>query len=349
LSVQAEVATRKSEIVGAQRTAGDALRALGSVSVLVPACNEQSNISQVIERALGVLDAYDLDGEVVVVNDGSTDGTLAEVAAWANRDRRVRVISHRINLGLTAALRTGFRAVRGDVIVFLPGDMESDPQTDIPLLLGKLTEGYDVAAGWRQGRQDGKVFASRIYNTVSTWLFGVRAHDMNWIKAFRREVIEALPPLRSDWHRFLLMICASQGFRIGEVCTPYQPRKHGRSKYGFSRIPISFLDVLVVKFLLMFSKKPMRFFGTLGAGFVVAGVGIYAYLLALWLAYGKQQRPLFWFAGVLGLAGLLLFLVGFVAEMIVNQQERLEEMQRVLDQIAETNVSAGERPPMGGR
>jgi len=303
---------------------------LGRISILTPARNEEGNIGQVIERSLGALDALGLAGEVVVVNDGSTDGTLAEAQAWAQRDKRVRVISHRVNLGLTAALRTGFRAVAGDVIVFLPGDMESDPATDVPLLLRKLAEGYDVVAGWRQGRNDHKVFASRLYNGISSRLFGVRAHDINWIKAFRRPVIEALPSLRSDWHRFLLMIAASQGFRIGEVATPYQPRQHGRSHYGLARIPVSFLDVLVVKFLLTFSRKPMLFFGSLALGCEAVAGCLGLYLVLLYVLEETQKRPLFNVALVLVVAGLLLLLVGFLAELIVTQTEYVEDVAREL-------------------
>jgi hypothetical protein len=157
-----------------------------------------------------------------------------------------------------------------------------------------------------------------------------------------------MPPLRSDWHRFMLMIAASQGFKIGEAATPYQARRLGRSNYGLARIPISFLDVLVVKFLLTFSKKPMLFFGSLGAGFFGVGIVIYFYLLTLWLTLGKQQRPLFWFAGVLGLAGLLLFLVGFVAELIVSQQEHIEELEHAIDRLTEAATSADSGPPAGG-
>lgn len=326
------------------------LSSLGYISVLVPARNEQGNIGQVIQRSLQALAQHGLQGEVVVVNDGSGDGTAQEAGEWSRRHPNVRVFHHRVGLGLTAALRTGFRHVRGDAVVFLPGDMEADPLQDIPLLLSKMQEGYDVVAGWRQGRRDGKVVASRIYNLVSRLLFRVEAHDMNWIKAFRREVIDALPPLRSDWHRFLLMIAASQGFRIGEVTTSYAPREHGRSKYGFVRIPVSFLDVLVVKFLLTFSKKPMLFFGAIGALFVSAGGLIYLYLLILWLERAMQQRPLFWFAGVLALAGLLLFLVGFVAELIVSQGERIEELEYNLERLTEVDsIRSGDGEDQTGK
>ncbi len=303
------------------------------VSVLVPARDEADNVPELVarvERAFAALGLTGGAGELVLVDDGSTDGTGAIADALAVSRPFLRVLHHRRNQGLTAALRTGFAAVRGDLILFLPADLESDPETDIPLLLSKLDEGYDVVAGWRQGRKEGKVFASGIYNTVSRWLFGVKAHDMNWIKGFRREVIDNLPPLRSDWHRFLLHIAASQGYRIGEVPTPWQKRRAGRSKFGLGRIPISLLDVLVVWFLLTFSRAPMRFFGGMGLiALVVSGL-TYFFLLVYWLVAQTQVRPLFSAAGVLLLAGLILFLIGFLAELIVSQGERLGEVERAL-------------------
>ena len=234
------------------------------LSVLIPAYNEADNIEELLTRTSQAFASLQVAGELVFVDDGSSDGTGDRVAALQKDFPWARLVRHRRNRGLTAALRSGFRAARGEYIIFLPADLESNPAEDIPKLYEKLQEGYDVVAGWRQGRADGKEFASAIYNTVSRWLFGVQVHDANWIKGFRREVVEALPPLRSDWHRFLVHIAADQGFRVGEVPTTWYPRRTGRSKFGFSRIPISLLDVLVIRFLLTFSQAPMRFFGGLG-------------------------------------------------------------------------------------
>jgi len=303
------------------------------LSVLIPARNEVENVPELVARvgrAFAGLGLSPAEAELVFVDDGSTDGTGALADRLRERYPFLRVLHHRRNQGLTAALRTGFRAAAGDYVLFLPADLESDPETDIPLLYGKLREGFDVVTGWRQGRKEGKVFASAIYNAVSRWLFGLTLHDMNWIKGFRREVIETLPPLRSDWHRFLVHIAAHQGYRIGEVPTPWQKRRAGRSKFGFSRIPISLLDVLVVWFLLTFSAAPMRFFGGLGLAALVLSAVIYAGLLVLWLTTQTQFRPIFWTAGGLAIAGLLLFLIGFLAELIVTQGERLGELERQL-------------------
>lgn len=301
-----------------------------SVSVLVPAHNEEDNVAELVARVGQAFDALGLDAgraELVLVNDGSTDNTGALAGQLCERYPFLRVVHHRRNLGLTAALHTGFGAVRGDLILFLPCDLESDPITDIPLLMNKLCEGYDVVAGWRQGRKEGKVFASGIYNAVSRRLFGLTAHDMNWIKGFRREVIETLPPLRSDWHRFLLHIAAHQGYRIGEVPVEWHRRRAGRSKFGFSRIPISLLDVLVVRFLLTFSQAPMRFFGGLGLAALIASGLTFISLAWLWFASETQKRPIFTLATALAIAGLLLFLIGFLAELVVTQSERLAEVE----------------------
>jgi glycosyltransferase involved in cell wall biosynthesis len=224
--------------------------------------------------------------------------------------------------------------VRGDIVIFLPGDLESDPEEDLPKLVAKMNEGYDVVAGWRQNRRDGKIFASRIYNAVSRWLFGLDAHDMNWIKAFRREVLEDIH-LRSDWHRFILMIAAEKGYKVGEVPVNFYPRRQGRSKYGFWRIPVSFLDVLVVKFMMTFRRKPMLFFGGVGSGMILTAIGIWAYLTYIYLttAHGMQIRPLFIFAGVLFGAGILLFIGGFLAELIVTATDHLDDLDTRLRAI----------------
>lgn len=228
-------------------------------------------------------------------------------------------------------MRTGFRHVRGEVIIFIPADLESDPEEDIPKLLTKLDEGYDVVAGWRQGRNDGKVLASQIYNAVSRALFDVQAHDMNWIKGFRRPVLDDLH-LRSDWHRFILHIASEKGYKIGEVPVNFYPRKKGKSNYGITRIPISFLDVLVVKFLMTFSGKPMLFFGGLGALSIITAIVIWLYLTILYFNTpgNMQQRPLFSFAGFILIAGILLFIGGFLAELVASQADRVEELEETI-------------------
>ncbi len=312
-----------------------------TISVLIPAYNEADNIAELVERTARAFDELAVAGELIFVDDGSVDGTGDIVQALQADYPWLRLIRHRRNRGLTTALQNGFHAARGEFILFLPADLESHPDEDIPKLYNKLQEGYDVVSGWRQGRADGKEAASAIYNAVSSRLFDVHVHDANWIKGFRRAVIASLPPLRSDWHRFLLHIAADQGWRVGEVPTNWHPRKAGRSHYGFMRIPVSLLDVLVIRFLLTFSQKPMRFFGGVGlAAFLVSG-GVFLWLVYLWFATQTQKRPIFWLALGLALAGLLFFLVGFLAELIVAQGDRLTELERRLDAMKAEKAEDG--------
>jgi glycosyltransferase involved in cell wall biosynthesis len=301
------------------------------VSVVVPAHNEETTVGVFVERTAKAFAQIGRPWELVYVDDGSTDDTAAMVAAIAEVEPRVRLVRQRRNLGLTEALNRGFREARGDVIVFLPADLESDPQVDIPLLLDKLDQGYDVVAGWRQGRRDGKRFASRLANVVCRALFGLDVHDLNWIKAFRREVTDALA-LRSSWHRYILVMAQNEGFRIGEVKVPYQARQTGRSKFGFSRLPVSFIDVVTLKFLLTFQRKPIIFFGAVGLTMIGAGAVLWAYLVWSYLSTHTQYRPLMLVAGIALLAGLLVILVGFLAELVVNVSERVERLERRLDE-----------------
>jgi len=302
------------------------------ISVVVPARDEAGTIVQVVERSFAAYAELGCTGEVLVVNDGSTDATSPLLDELQQRFPALRVFTHRRSQGMTAGLQKMFNASRGEIVILIPGDMESDPLIDVPILVRYMeAEDLDVVAGWRQGRKDGKVFASAIYNFVMRNLAGVHVHDANWIKAMRREVVEGFPPLRSDWHRFLLMIAAQQGFRLGEVKTPYKPRPAGSSKFGLSRIPISLLDVLVVKFLLTFSRAPMRFFGGLGLMGIAISLLTFLYLTGLYVFADTQQRPIFIAAGILAVIAVLLFLVGFLAELIVSQTERIESLEKRQD------------------
>ncbi len=300
-----------------------------SISVVVPARNEEATIAQVVQRSFQAFAELGRAGEVLVVNDGSRDRTGAILTELQSQHPTLRVFTHRRSQGMTAGLQKMFNASRGEIVILIPADMESDPLLDVPTLVRHLeAHDLDVVAGWRQGRKDGKVFASAIYNLVMRNLAGVPVHDGNWIKAMRREMIENLPPLRSDWHRFLLMIAVHQGFRLGEVQTGYKPRAAGSSKFGWERIPKSFLDILVLKFLLTFSGAPMRFFGGLGLAGIVLSLLTFVYLTGLYIFTDTQQRPVFLAAGILAVISVLLLLVGFLAELIVTQGERITQLEK---------------------
>ncbi len=298
------------------------------ISVFVPAYNEAENIQVMLEKMKKVSDTdKENEYELVIVNDGSTDGTAQKIGEGLTKYDFIRPFSHRKNMGLTEAMKTGFPNCKGELVLFLPCDLESDPEEDIPLLLAKLNEGYDLVTGWRQGRNDGKMLASKIYNIVSRKLFNVSVHDMNWIKGFRRHVLDDLE-LRSDWHRFIVMMAANKGYKIGEVKTRWHPRKHGRSKFGLMRFPVSLVDVLVVKFNMVFGTKPMQFFSLIGAVTVLTGIAGLLFLAVYYFTTQTQIRPLFTLFTTLIIAGVQLFVTGFIAELIVSLRSQVEDLKK---------------------
>ena len=314
------------------------------VSVIVPGYNEAGNIEKLFERIAMGLEATGLAGEAVFVDDGSTDETWEQVEAERARRPWVRSFRHRRNFGLSEALNTGFRNFRGDWVVFLPADLQSDPAEDIPKLLAELQAGYDIVAGCRIKRREGKVLVSMVYNFLCRRLFGIDAHDLNWIKAFRREVIETVH-LRSDWHRYVVVLAAGKGFRFREVRTNYYPRHSGRSKYGRKRILRGLLDLLVVKFEMEFRDKPMLLFGSWGVGLLGAGVLLGVGLVLVKVATGVGSRPLLFLTMLLVMVGIQLLGLGFLSEQLVSFRESLGGSG---DQGGLSPEDRGEDPVAGG-
>ena len=304
-----------------------------AVSVYVPAHNEAGNIPLLAEKISAGCAAAGVDFEIVFVDDGSRDGTLAEMKEVQSRLPSVLILKHRRRLGITETMNTAFQHVKGEIIVWIPADLESDPADDIPLLLGKLKEEeLDVVCGWRQGRDDGKNFPSWLYNRLAALIFHVKIHDMNWMKAFRKECLDDLQ-LRSDWHRFLVMIWAGQGFRIGEVPTRWHGRHRGESKFGrmgLSRMWSMIFDLLVVKFHLSYLKRPMLVFGTAGAAIFSLGFASGAYLLVYRLLEGQvgNRLPFVLLAAFLMLTGIQLAAFGILAEMFVTIRDDVGKLRK---------------------
>jgi glycosyltransferase involved in cell wall biosynthesis len=303
------------------------------VSVLVPAKDEAESLPEFVRLAREALLPLPYACELVIVNDGSHDGTARVLDELAAKHPFVRVVTHRAQRGIADALKSGADAARGRVLVFYPADLQYLP-ADIPGLVAPILEGQaDVVTGAKQGNYE-KRFVSGVYNTLCRWLFGVRVTDLNSVKAYRREVMDALPT-RPDWHRFMVVIAAAQGFRLVERPVPLHPRRAGKTKFGLGRIPVGVLDLLSVWFQLRFGRKPMLFFGVSGAVLLVLGFAVGVYALVERYVYGIGFRPLLNLIMLLVLSGLILFGFGFVGEMVAGVREELRAIEREVERLRE--------------
>lgn len=291
------------------------------LSVLIPVYNEAENIQLLCDALLPVLDGLERPSEVIFINDGSSDGTDQALIKAAS-DRRIRVITFRRNVGQTAAMMAGIDHARGAVIVPMDGDLQNDP-ADIPALLQKLDEGYDVVSGWRRDRQDAfvsRILPSLLANKLISWISGVRLNDYGCtLKAYRREILQGFR-LYGEMHRFVPIYARWQGAKLTEMAVRHHPRLFGKSKYGLSRIVKVVLDLVVVKFLTQYETKPIYIFGFAGVGFV----GL-AFLAGLWAIYIKIfegisfiQTPLPLLVTLGVITGVMCILMGLLAELLVR-------------------------------
>lgn len=302
------------------------------VSVLVPAKDEAGNLTLFIELCDAMQREQSARYEVIVVDDGSTDGTWALLQELRASHDFLRPIRHRSQRGIAEALRTGWLHARGDVLVFYPADLQFKPE-DIPSLVGPVLAGdSDMVTGYKQGKYE-KAFVSRIYNKLSRTLFDVPVRDLNNVKAYRREIMAALP-LRPDFHRYMIVLAAAQGFTVTEVPIPLYPRHAGRSKFGLSRIPVGVLDMLAVWFELRFGQKPLLAFGMLGVALFALGTLAGAGALA-WLAItGEGQRWAWTLIQTCLLLGSVFFATGLLGEQVAQQRAEVRELRRELDDLA---------------
>lgn len=292
------------------------------LSVVVPVYNEEESLPAFFSELMAVLSGAPLAWEVVVVDDGSNDGSYAVLAEQAARDSHVRVVRLRTNFGQTAALAAGIEHAEGDVIVTIDSDLENDPQ-DIPRLLTKLDEGYDVVSGWRQGRWRGAFFTRRLPSMVANWLIStltkVHLHDYGCtLKAYRAEVIRGVK-LYGEMHRFVPAYAAWYGGRVAELPVAHRPRQFGKSKYGMGRVLRVLLDLVVVVFLHRFMNRPMHFFGTWGFWILALGVvgGVSLVTLRLFgMSAPFESYPIL--VALLILVGMQLVLFGVMAEMLMR-------------------------------
>jgi glycosyltransferase involved in cell wall biosynthesis len=307
----------------ADQDAGDWKPTL-DLTVLVPVLNEAENMRPLLTKLAQDLKQLRLRYEILVVDDGSSDGTFDEVRAVSETVAGVRGIRFRRNYGKSAALSVGFQEARGSVVVTMDGDLQDD-SAEIGRLLEKLGEGYDLVSGWKQKRQDPitKTIPSKFFNGVTSAMTGVSLHDMNCgLKAYRCDVTRAVR-LRGELHRFIPVLAAWNGFRIAEIRTVHHPRLHGKTKFGVSRFLNGFLDLLAVMFLTTSSTRPLHLFGRLGIFFALAGGVITAVYTAPWfLGHGLHIRPAILFGLVLILLGIQFLSLGFLGELIAGSRSQ---------------------------
>ena len=295
---------------------------LRSLSIVVPLYNEEENVIELHNRISNTLDSIQLTGEIIYVNDGSTDRTWEKLEEICKSDDRVVAISFSRNYGQTAAIQAGFHASKGDIIITLDGDLQNDP-SDIPLLLKKLSEGYDIVSGWRVNRQDSTLsrkIPSMIANWLIAWLTGVRLHDYGCsLKAYRANVVKEIQ-LYGEMHRFIPALASIVGSKVAEIPVKHHARTRGISKYGISRTPKVFLDLLLVRFLLRYRTRPLHILG--GTGLITGGIGLFIalYLTIQKIFLGAQlaKRPLLILAVMLILVGLQLLTTGILADLVMR-------------------------------
>ena len=302
------------------------------VSVLVPAKDEAENLPEFVKQCIDALSDVPYVCELVVVNDGSVDDTGPVLQLLAQQHEFLRVVTHRSQRGIADALKSAGEVARGRVFVFYPADLQFLP-SEIPSLVEPIRSGEaDIITGTKQGQYD-KAIVSAVYNRLCRWLFVVRVTDLNAVKAYRREVMDVVPA-RPDWHRFMVVVAAADGFRVAERPVTLHPRRAGHSKFGLGRIPVGLTDLLSVWFILRFGRKPMLFFGVSGGILFVLGFIVGVVALILRFGYGMGFRPLLDLVLVLVVSGIALFGFGFVGEMLAGSREELRSLSRSIDRIA---------------
>jgi len=293
------------------------------ISVVVPVHDEERSVGLLYEELQAALDPAGEPWEAVFVDDGSQDGSFAALTRLHSRAANVKVVRLRRNFGKSVALASGFAQAEGEIVVSIDGDLQDDP-AEIPKLLAKLDEGFDLVSGWKTRRQDPwrRRAVSRIFNEVTGRVSGLRLHDMNCgLKAYRAEVVRGLP-LYGELHRFIPVLAHYRGFRVAELPVNHRPRPHGRSRYGLERYLRGFLDLLTVTFMGRYRHRPLHLFGGLGLVLGLLGTAVLVYLTVL-KATGEAigQRPLLTLGVLLVVVGLQFFSLGLLSEMVTSHHE----------------------------
>ena len=294
------------------------------VSVVVPAYNEADSLPELVDRVRNALTPRVRAWEILIIDDGSTDGTREVLKSIAARVPELRYRSFLRNYGKSAALAVGFETAQGDRIITMDADLQDDPD-EIPMLLDKLDQGWDLVSGWKQSRQDPitKTMPSRLFNAVTGSVSGLRLHDFNCgLKAYRGEVVRDLP-VYGELHRFLPAVAHWRGYRVTELPVKHHARRHGSSKFGSSRFVNGFLDLLTVTFVHSGRLSPLHVFGRIGLFLGLVGGGIFTGFVVSWmLGHPIHTRPIFFIALILLILAIQFISLGLLGELVVKGQSR---------------------------
>jgi len=296
-------------------------------SVVIPLLDEEDSLQELKSRLQEILDKMSPEGhyEVVFVDDGSKDSSYSVLRQFYNEDSRFKIVKFRTNFGKSAALNAGFAVAKGSIVYTMDADLQDDPN-ELPRLLEKLEEGYDLVSGWKKVRHDpvSKTLPSKFFNWVTSKFAGIRLHDFNCgLKIYKSEVVKALD-VYGEMHRYLPAIANIMGFRVTELPVTHHPRKHGKSKFGVSRFLKGFLDLLTVMVTTKYVKRPLHFFGTLGSIFALVGFGIDAWLTVEWLLGQTylSERPLAILGVALIIVGIQFITFGLLGELIIKNTDK---------------------------
>jgi len=290
------------------------------ISIVIPLYNEEESIIPLSHELRKALSRLNTSYEVILIDDGSTDSSLQKLKEIAKNDNRFSYLSFRKNYGKSAALHVGFKAATGDVVVTMDADLQDDPQ-EIQSLLKKLDEGFDLCSGWKKKRQDPfiKKISSKFFNFVTRIISGIKIHDFNCgLKAYKKEVVENVK-VYGELHRYIPVLAKWQGYKITEVPVMHHPRRYGKTKFGITRFFKGFIDLVTVTFVTRYIKRPMHFFGFLGALSFLIGFVVLGYLTILWIqGIPLSNRPMLFLGMLLIIVGVQLFAVGLLGEVIVH-------------------------------
>ncbi|MFC1730005.1 glycosyltransferase family 2 protein [candidate division KSB1 bacterium] len=294
------------------------------ISIVVPVYNEQENVALLYNELKKVLKKIKKSHEIIFVDDGSKDSTLKRIEELHKKDKTVRVVSFLRNFGKASALMAGFKQSKGNIVFTMDGDLQDDPK-EIPNFIKGINKGYGLVNGWKFKRHDplAKTLPSKFFNWLTRLVTGVNVHDSNCgYKAYKREVIQNIK-IHGELHRYIPALVRWKGYKVGEIKVKHHPRKYGKSKYGVERLMKGFLDLITIRFITKYTRRPLHFFGPIGILSMLGGIIAGIYLAWLWFTgQGIGNRPLLFLAVLLIVVGVQFISLGLLGEMIANINQK---------------------------